>query len=395
MFVLGEKMAVENIIESVRRDGDEAIARFTRKFDKVDLRSLEISGKERKNAWRFVSKDTIKAMRFAAKNIETFARAQLKQLKDFEIEIQKGVFVGQKIISIEKIGAYIPAGNYPLVSTVLMTCIPARVAGVKEIIICSPPRYRGTINPVILVAADIVGADRIFKIGGIQAIAAMAYGTKSVPKVDKIVGPGNKYVVAAKKAVYGDVGIDFLAGPTEILVIADENANPKIIAADLLAQKEHDKDAVAVLVTNSKKLAKKVEKIVKKEAKIIVKSIDEAVNFANEFAPEHLSLQVKNPKKYLSRVRNYGSLFLGNNAGVVFGDYVSGPNHVLPTNKCARFASGLSVKDFIKAPTYQYITKKGYNRIKDAAIKLAEIEGLEGHKKSVMVRKWNSNLQKE
>lgn len=351
------------------------------------MKYLELNKNERKKAWSLIPRDTIKAMRFAAKNIKNFAKIQLKQLKDFEIEIQKGVFVGQKIIPIEKVGAYIPAGSYPLISTVLMTCIPARVAGVKEIIICSPPRYNGTINPAILVAADIAEVNRIFKIGGVQAIAAMSYGTETIPKVDKIVGPGNKFVVAAKKAVYGDVGIDFLAGPSEILIIADKNANPNIIAADLLAQREHDKEAVALLVTNSEILAEEVRKLVRKEAQIIIiKTIDEAIKFANEFSPEHLSLQVKNPKEYLSKLMNYGSLFLGNYAGVVFGDYVSGPNHVLPTRGAARFTAGISVKDFIKLQTYQYITKIGYNRIKNATIKLAEIEGLKKHKKSVMVR---------
>jgi histidinol dehydrogenase len=389
--------AVGKIIGDVKINGDAAIRYYTKKFDKMDLKSFSITKKELRGAYNQVDTQTINAIKFAKKNIEFFARQQLKQLKDFEVE-RNGAVLGQKIVPIRCVGAYIPGGNYPLPSTALMCIIPAKLAGVKEIVACSPK-----IKPEIIVAADIAGADRIFKIGGAQAIAAMAYGTKQIPKVDKIIGPGNAYVTAAKKAVYGDCGIDFLAGPSEVMIIADEKADYKIIAVDLLAQLEHDVNSRAFLISNSKKLMENVKleikkqmlglftkNIVKKSIKnlkiIQIKKMDAAIKIANEIAPEHLELQVKNPEKLIKKLRNYGSLFIGKFSAEAFGDYCSGTNHVLPTNGGARFTSGLGVMDFVKLQTYQKVSANGVRKLAPASLKLSEIEGLEAHNKSIKAR---------
>jgi len=401
---------VQKIIEDVRNNGDSAIKSYTKKFDNISLDKFIVTKEEIKNAYRSVDKETIKALKFAKENIELFAKQQLKQFKGarkseifgttfcgFEIK-KDGFVIGQKVIPIEKIGAYVPGGNYPLPSTALMCIVPAKVAGVKEIICCSPKIKNATI-----VAADIAGADKIFKIGGVQAIAAMAYGTDQIPKVDKIVGPGNVYVTSAKKEVYGDVGIDFLAGPSEIMVIADELADPEIIAADLLAQLEHDINARAFLVTNSNAIINETKKEINKQLKsldtknlinqslknfkiIKIKNIDESIKITNEIAPEHLELQIRNPERLIEKLRNYGSLFIGNYSAEAFGDYCAGTNHVLPTRGGARFTSGLSVRDFIKLQTYQKIDFKGAKKLSPAALKLSKIEGLAAHKKSVEVR---------
>jgi len=388
---------VKHIIGEVKKNGDKAVRKYTEIFDRVKLDNFRVSKKEIKEAYEQVDKETIATIKKAASNIGRFAKAQLKQFKDFEYT-QNGVTVGQKIIPIEKIGVYVPGGNYPLPSTALMCAIPARVAGVKELIVCSPK-----IKPITIVAADLAGADLIFKIGGVQAIAAMAYGTKTIPKVDKIVGPGNIYVTQAKKEIFGDCGIDLLAGPTEILLIADGSSNPKFIAADLLAQAEHDINTKIIFVTDSKGLIKNVnneikfqiekletkniiKKSFKKKKVILVKNLKEAIKIANEIAPEHLSLQVKNPRKYLNQLKNYGSLFLGEYSAVAFGDYCSGTNHVLPTDKTSRYTGGLSVKDFIKIQTYQLINKKGAKNLAKIAIKFASLEELDAHKKSAEIR---------
>ncbi len=388
---------VNRIIEDVKTKGDSAVSYYTKRFDKIDLNSFLVTKQEIKLAYKRVDKETIKALKFAKKNIEFFAKQQLKQFKNFEVK-KNGIVLGQRVVPIERVGVYIPGGNYPLPSTALMCIIPAKLAGVKEIIACSPK-----IKPETIVAADISGADKIFNIGGIQAIAALAYGTKQIPKVDKIVGPGNIYVTAAKKAVYGDCGIDFLAGPSEVMIIADKTANFKFVAIDLLAQLEHDINAKAFLMTNSKILIKNVQNeiknlmlelstrdIIKKSIsnfKIkFVKDIDKAIGFANKIAPEHLELLVKNPENYLNKLTNYGSLFLGEFSAEAFGDYCSGTNHVLPTNGGARFTSGLSVKDFVKLQTYQSIGRKQVKKLTKSAIKLAQIEGLEAHKTSVKMR---------
>jgi len=388
---------VKYVIEEVRRNGDKAVRKYTAIFDKVELKDFKVSKREIREAYREAGRETVETIRKAATNIRRFAKTQLKNFQDFEYT-ENGVTVGQKIIPLERIGVYVPGGRYPLPSTALMCIIPAKVAGVREIIVCSPK-----IKPVTIVAVDLSGADLIFKIGGVQAIAAMAYGTETIPKVDKIVGPGNIYVTTAKKEVFGDCGIDLLAGPSEILIIADNYANPKFVAADLLAQAEHDVNTKIFFVTNSKNLIKKVndelkiqikkletKNIIKEAFKnkkvILVKNLEEAIKIANQIAPEHLALQVKNPKKYLNQLKNYGSLFLNSYSAVAFGDYCSGPNHVLPTDGTSRFTGGLSVKDFIKIQTYQYITKRGAKKLAPIAKEFASFEGLDAHKKSVEIR---------
>jgi histidinol dehydrogenase len=306
--------------------------------------------------------------------------------------------LGHKIVPIESVGCYVPGGQYPLPSSALMSVIPAKVAGVKNILVFSPK-----IQPVTIVAANIAGADRIFKIGGVQAIAAMAFGTNQIPRVDKIVGPGNKYVAAAKKEVFGIVGIDMIAGPSEVLIIADDSANPSFIVADLLAQAEHDVDARANLIVTSKSLVDKVqkeisiqleklktrdiaEKSIQKSSLILVESLDEAVELSNIIAPEHLELQIKNPNNIIPKLINYGSLFIGEYSAEVFGDYCSGPNHTLPTGGAARYTGGLSVKDFVKTLTYQRALKKSDNLI-DISSTLAKAEGLDAHRNAADIRR--------
>ena len=389
---------VRKIVSDIEKYGDEAIAKYTLLLNKIKLKRFLVSKKEIKKAYKSVDRDTLTALKKAARNIRKFAKKQLKCFKNFEYT-EKGVTLGQRIIPIEKIGCYVPGGNYPLSSSALMSVIPAKTAGCKEVIVCSPK-----IKPITIVAADIAGADRIFRIGGVQAIAAMAYGTKQIPKVDKIVGPGNIYVNLAKKEVYGKVGIDFIAGPSEVMIIADDSANPSFIAADMLAQAEHDVNAIPILITISKNIAKEArielkkqlsklktreiaEKALKNGEIIVVKNIEKAIKIANEKAPEHLELQIKNAEKYISQCLNYGSLFLGNYSAEVFGDYCSGTNHILPTARTARYSGGLSVRDFIKIDTYQKITKKGAKKLAQTASKLAEIEGLYAHKNASDIRK--------
>lgn len=388
---------VKKIISDVKINKDSAVRKYSKKFDNNDVKNLEISKKEIQKAYSQIDKKTINAIKKAAKNIKIFSLKQFSQLKGFEINID-GNLIGQKIVPIENVGCYVPGGLYPLPSTALMCVIPAKVAGVKNVIVCSPK-----INPVTIVAADIAGANKIFNVGGVQAIAAMTYGTESIPKVDKIVGPGNKFVTAAKKEVYGQVGIDFLAGPSEVLIIADSSAKPKLIAIDLLAQAEHDSNAQPVLITTSKKLAKQVNKEIYMQLKnlrtkeiaeqslqkgliIIASSTSEAIKISNNKAPEHLELQIKNPQKWINKLVNYGSLFIGEYSAEVFGDYCSGTNHTLPTNSAAKYTGGLSVKNFVKILSYQKITKQGSKKLIPIVSKLANIEGLDAHKKSAEAR---------
>jgi len=388
---------VKKIIKDVEKNGDKAVKKYTEIFDKQKLSRLEVTKKEIKEAYKKVDKETLKALKKALSNIKRFAKEQKKQYKDFKYE-KDGVTLGQKVVPLERVGVYVPGGNYPLPSTALMCITPAKVAGVKEIIVCSPK-----IVPTTIVAADFAGADKIYRIGGVQAIAALAKGTRAIPKVDKIVGPGNAYVTAAKKEIFGKTGIDLLAGPSEVLIITDNNADAKFVAADLLAQAEHDVEAKIVLVSSSKQKIKEIEKEIKDQLKelstkdiikeslknkevIKVKSIKEAIEVANKKAPEHLEVQVKNPEKYLKDFKNYGSLFLGGYSGVVFGDYCSGTNHVLPTEGAARYTGGLSVKDFLKVLTYQKLTKKGAKSLNKTVIKMASVEGLEAHRRSAEIR---------
>jgi len=387
---------VKEILENVRVNGDKAVLEYNILFDKNPSENFELTSAQIKEAYLKVDKETIAALKYASKNIELFAKAQMKQNKDFEMKTSFGV-LEQKVIPLQKVGCYVPGGNYPLPSTALMTVIPAKVAGVGEVIVCSP-----NIKPVVIVAASIAGADRIFNIGGVQAIGALAYGTTQVPCVDKIVGPGNKYVAEAKKEVYGVVGIDFIAGPSEVLIVADESGNPELIAADLLAQAEHDINARANLITTSQKLAGRVkvelekqlkelstraiaEQAIAKSSITVVKDLNDAIKMANEIAPEHLEVQIKNALKYLDKFYNYGSLFVGENSAESLGDYCLGPNHTLPTSKAARYTGGLSVRDFVKIVTIQTVKKKDKKLIK-AAAKLADVEGLMGHKKSAEKR---------
>jgi len=389
---------VKKIISDVEKGGDKSVAKYTLLFDKIKIKRFRVSAKEIASAYDLIDKGALEALKKAARNIKEFAIKQLKQFRNFEYT-KECITIGQRIVPIDRAGCYVPGGNYPLPSSALMSVIPAKVAGVKEVIVCSPK-----IKPATIVAADIAGADKIFKIGGAQAIAAMALGTKQIPKVDKIVGPGNIYVNDAKKEVFGKVGIDFIAGPSEVLIIADDTANPELIAADLLAQAEHDIEAVPMLITTSKKVAKetiielkrqlaklKTRDIARKSLKngkiIIARTINEAINIANKEAPEHLELQIKEPKKYISKLRNYGSLFLGDFSAEVFGDYCTGPNHILPTGKASRYTGGLSVKDFIKIQTYQSVTKKGAKKLIPIASKLATVEGLYAHKNASDIRK--------
>lgn len=388
---------VRNVIKDVKINKDKALRKYTKKFDKVEILDFEIKNDEIKKAYSKVDKKSINILKKASKNIEFFAKKQKEMYKDFRID-KDGLTLGQKIIPIETVGCYVPGGRYPLVSSVLMSVIPAKVAGVKNIIVCSPK-----ITSEIIVAADMACANKIYNIGGIQAIAAMAYGTKSIPKVDMIVGPGNKYVTEAKKQVFGTVGIDFIAGPSELLIIADNFSNPEYISADLLSQMEHDPNAKTYLITDSKEIVESVkkeidiqiEKLITKDtakfsfknAKIIItKDIDEATSISNKIAPEHLEIQIKNPEKIISKLKNYGSLFLGNNSAEVFGDYCTGPNHILPTNGSARFTGGLSVGNFLRIQTYQKVSENKIDEMVNISSKIAEIEGLDAHKKSAEIR---------
>lgn len=396
--------SVREIISALRRNGDQAIREYTAQFDGVTLEQFKIPTSAIKQAYDHLASELVNSLEFAAENIRRFAIKQKEQLTDFEYEIRPGVFAGQKVNPIERVGVYTPGGRYPLPSTILMCCVPAQVAGVKEIVVCSPPTYNGSIHPAILVAAGICQVAEIYRIGGAQAIAAMAYGTESIKKVDKIVGPGNQYVTAAKKLVYGTVGIDFIAGPTELLVIADESANPVFLAADLLAQAEHDIHALPILITTSQDLANRVTQELEQQISnlktaeiarqslhnngtiIIVDGLDEAFRIANKKAPEHLELQVNNPELYLNRLWSYGSLFLGSNSAEALGDYSSGLNHTLPTNTCARYTGGLSVKDFLKFQTTLRVIEQGLLSIGSTAMRFGEMEGLDGHARSVEAR---------
>lgn len=390
--------AVEEIVKDVRANGDFAIRKYTQQFDCEDLEAFLIPQDEIKNAYSQVDAETIKAIKKSIQNVKKFSEKQLKCLKPLKTKIDANE-LGHKIIPLESVGCYIPGGNYPLLSSAIMTIVPAKVAEVKQVIACSPK-----IRPETIVACDLAGADKIFKIGGVQAIAGMAFGTETIPKVNKIVGPGNKYVTAAKKYVFGEVGIDFLAGPSEVMIIADETANVEFVAADMLAQCEHDTDARAFLVTTSENFAQKVQEFAQKQLKeletkeiaaksfeksfaVVVKSINEAIELAKQKAPEHLEICYKNAKKDIEKYKNYGSLFVGNYSAEVYGDYCSGTNHVLPTNEVSKYSGGLSVFDFVKIQTYQIISKKGNKIISPYASKLADKEGLKAHKLAADVRK--------
>jgi len=393
---------VNEVIEDVKANGDKSIEFYTEKFDNVKLEKILVNQSEIKKSYDKVDKKVIDALRKAAKNIEKFHKAQIP--KEWYEEVDNGIKAGQIIRPIDIVGCYIPGGRAIYPSSVLMTIIPAKIAGVNKIICCTPPMPNGKVNDMVLAAADIAGAHEIYMVGGAQAIAAMAFGTKTIPKVDKIVGPGNIFVTTAKKLVYGDVDIDFPAGPSEVLIIADDTGNAEYIAFDMLAQAEHDPEASSVLITNSSNLAYKVKDIIsgnikymhrkkiieesiKKYGKIIISdSIDDAVDFANDYAPEHLIIMTKDPEDVLKNINNAGSIFLGELTPVAAGDYGSGTNHVLPTSRNARMYSGLSTESFIKKPTVQKLNNDGVKSLKDVVITLAEYEGLYAHAESFKKR---------
>ena len=393
---------VSDILRNVQEGGDNSLKFYTEKFDNVKLDNFKVSESEIKESYSKVDEKIVTALKRAAKNIEKFHKAQIP--KEWFEEVDKGITAGQIIRPIEIVGCYVPGGRAVYPSSVLMTIIPAKIAGVNKVICCTPPMPDGSVNGAVLVAADIAGADEIYKIGGAQSIAAMAFGSESVPKVDKIVGPGNIFVTAAKKLVYGDVDIDFPAGPSEVLIIADESANAEFIAYDMLAQAEHDPNAACALVTTSADIAynvndnilekikymqrsKIIEESLEKYGKIIIAdSLSEAVDFANDYAPEHLIIMTEDPENILKDIKNAGSIFLGELTPVAAGDYGSGTNHVLPTSKCARMYSGLSVDSFIKKPTVQRLSKEGVENLKDIVITLAEHEGLFAHAESFKKR---------
>ena len=393
---------VTDIIENVKQNGDKALFEYAEKFDKAKLSSLEVTEEEIEEAFNKVEPKFIEIIKTAAQNIRNFHEKQVRN--SFIINEQDGIVTGQKVTPIEKVGLYVPGGTAAYPTTVLMDSIPAKIAGCSEICIATPPSADGKVNPVILAAAKIAGVDRIFKMGGAQAIAALAYGTQTVPKVDKIVGPGNAFVAEAKRQVFGRVSIDMIAGPSEILVIADGKSNPKFVAADLLSQAEHDKMASAVLVTDSMELAVKVQAEIENQLKvlpreeiartsidnngkiIVADNIADVIDVSNEIAPEHLELCVDNPFDYLDKIKNAGSIFMGRYCPEALGDYYAGANHTLPTSGTARFSSPLSVDDFVKKSQYTYYTKYALKKVAEDVAFFAEKEGLTAHARSATIR---------
>ena len=394
---------VADIIANVRAKGDKAVLNYNLKFDKAQLETLLVSQEEIQEAFAAVEPEFLSILRQAAENIRNFHSKQVRN--SFVIADKPGIVLGQKVTPIEKVGVYVPGGTAAYPSTVLMDTIPAKIAGCPMIVMVTPPGKDGKINPVILAAAKIAGVDQIFKVGGAQAVAALAYGTESIPKVDKIVGPGNAFVAEAKKQVFGLVSIDMIAGPSEILIVADGKSNPAHVAADLLSQAEHDKLASAVLVTDSAELALQVSDELEKQipllprAEIARASIDnngkiivaenlmQGIEISNEIAPEHLELMVDDPFSYLDAVKHAGSIFMGRNCPEALGDYFAGPNHTLPTSGTARFSSPLSVDDFVKKSQFTYYTADALNAVADSINYFAGKEGLQAHGKSAMIRK--------
>ena len=396
------RQIVSDIISDVRARGDQALYDYCERFDHVKLDSLEVTAQETDAAMDAVEPEFIRVLQTAAQNIRQFHEKQLRP--SFIITERPGVVMGQKVVPLDRVGLYVPGGTAAYPSTVLMDSIPAKLAGCPELVIVTPPGRDGKVNPAILAAAKIAGVDRIFRIGGAQAVAALAWGTESVPRVDKIVGPGNAFVAEAKKQVFGRVAIDMIAGPSEILIVADGGSDPRCVAADLLSQAEHDKLASAVLVTDSLPLAEAVRDEIERQVRllprceiasasidqngkiIVADDLNEAVAIANDIAPEHLELCVDNPFDYLDRVRHAGSIFMGRSCPEALGDYLAGPNHTLPTGGTARFYSPLSVDDFVKKSQYTYFTRDALSEVKDAVALFAEREGLSGHARSALAR---------
>lgn len=393
---------VLKIISDVKENGDDALFRYAKEFDKASLSSLQVSQEEIDDAIKNTDAEFIRILKRAAKNIRNFHEKQVRN--GFMINNENGIVIGQKITAMSCVGLYVPGGTAAYPSTVLMDAIPAKIAGCKNIVMVTPPGRDGKINPVILAAASIAGIDKIYKVGGAQAIAALAYGTKTIPKADKIVGPGNAYVAEAKKQVFGLVSIDMIAGPSEILIIADATCNPRFVAADMLSQAEHDKNASAVLITTDSALASAVSKEIEIQLEklerceiarasidnnskiIIADTIDTAIDISNEIAPEHLELCIDNPFDYLDRIENAGSVFMGKNCPEALGDYLAGTNHTLPTGGSAKFSSPLSVDDFVKKTQYTYYTREALKNAADDVCFFAKKEGLGAHAKSAVIR---------
>ena len=393
---------VRAILQAVERGGDKAVLRFTKQFDRVSLKpeQLKVTPEEIKEAYYHIRKEEGDALRFAAQRITAFHERQRTKTWMYQ---DGAATLGQVVTPIDTVGVYVPGGKAVYPSTVLMSAIPAKVAGVQRIVMATPPQ-KGWVNPYLLVAADIAGVTEIYRVGGVQAIGALAFGTKTIPKVDKIVGPGNAYVAAAKRMLYGTVGIDMVAGPSELLIVADDDAKPAHVAADLLCEAEHDEDAQVWLVTTSASLAKEVasmldhqlkglqrEKIAAKSVArhsvaFVVTTLDEAIDVANEIAPEHLTLSVDEPFDYLEKIRHAGALFLGRYTPPSVADYIAGPNHVLPTGGTARFFSALSIHDYTKISNIVHYTKEELSKVKDHLIRLAHIEGFDAHAKSAQSR---------
>jgi histidinol dehydrogenase len=396
-------IVVQTILNAVRKEGDRAVFRYTQKFDRVTLtqKSIKITKQEIASAYQQVHSDVVKSLQFSADRI--FAFHEKQTTTGWTIE-KDGIYLAQRVFPIDRVGLYVPGGKAAYPSSVLMNAIPAVVAGCKNIQICTPTPD-GLLNPTILIAADIAGISEIYKVGGAQAIGAMAYGTKAIPKADKIVGPGNQYVASAKRLVFGLVDIDMIAGPSELLIVADKDATPAYVASDLISQAEHDEEAVVILLTPSRALIKKVmPEIIRQQALLprkkivsaslqkhgvifITRNIAQAIQMANEIAPEHLSLFVKNPMMHLDQIVHAGSVFLGENTPQALGDYIAGPNHVLPTGGTARFFSPLSVDDFIKKSSVTAYTKEALLRDGDHLIQIAEAEGLTAHANMVRQRR--------
>ncbi|MBQ8549913.1 MAG: histidinol dehydrogenase [Clostridia bacterium] len=393
---------VAEIIADVRKNGDAALYKYCEKFDKAKLSSLLVTAEEIDRAVKSVEPEFLEILEKAAENIRAFHQKQVRE--GFRIEKKNGIIMGQKITPVDRAGLYVPGGTAAYPSTVLMDSIPAKIAGCPEVVMVTPPSADGSVNPVILAAAKVAGVDKIFKVGGAQAIAALAYGTDSIPSVDKIVGPGNAFVAEAKRQVYGKVSIDMIAGPSEILIVADGATDPRFAAADLLSQAEHDRMASAVLVTDSEALAKAVSEELERQIPLLIRadiareSIDkngkiivadnllEAIEISNEIAPEHLELCVENPFDYLDKIRHAGSIFMGYNCPEALGDYFAGPNHTLPTSGTAKFSSPLSVDDFIKKTQYTYYTREALKEVAADVGFFATKEGLTAHAKSATIR---------
>ena len=378
---------VRKIIEDVRVGGDEALLRYTRKFDKVklSLRQLKVSQIEISGAYQNISPNFVSSLKTVIENVNKFYRKSMR--KSWRIKDAEGAVLGENYIPLDKVGVYIPAGTAPLVSTVYMTVLPANIAQVKRIVMVSPPDKNGQINPHILVVADLLKVDEIYRAGGAQGIAALAFGTKTIPRVDKIVGPGNIYVSEAKRQVFGQVDIDMIAGPTELVILAGRSSDPRFVTADLRAQAEHSK-GLAILITNSKSLAREVRSQSEDVDGYIIltKNLKQAVEIVNQIAPEHLEILVKNPQRLLKAIKNAGAIFLGPYSPAAVGDYVAGPSHVLPTHGTARFFSGLSVYDFLKNSHIISYSKKALEKAREPLEKIASIEGLSKHLDSVKVR---------